>query len=228
MTMGALRKHMATGSDTTMRFREEKSSIGPVQPGDRVHGASLVGALLGTLCMALVVPAHALDAPRPSNGKSAPTKGLPMPPADSAKPRVLEWDDLIPFDQRDRPFSAPTRARPLFDDESGPPASQEGSSDVNAGLDGQWVKLPGFVVPLSVNANVVSDFLLVPYFGACVHMPPPPPNQIVYVAMSKPFRLHSMYAPVWVTGKLSTKSASAGLAEAAYSLAGVQIVNYEE
>lgn len=149
----ALRRHMATSSDTTMRFREEKSSIGPVRPGEPVRGVTLVGALLGALCMALVVPANALDAPRPSNGKPSLAKGLPMPPANSAKPRVLEWDDLIPLDQRDRPFPSPTRARPLFDDESGPPASQEGSSAVNVGLDEQWVKLPGFVVPLSVNGG---------------------------------------------------------------------------
>jgi hypothetical protein len=133
------------------------------------------------------------------------------------------------MEDRDKPYVPSRRARPLFDDESGPAAQQEGSAAVNKSLNNQQVKIPGFVVPLNTNENVlVTTFLLVPYFGACIHVPPPAPNQIVYVEMKKPFRLHSMYAPVWVTGKMSTQGASTGLTDTAYSLVGTKIENYEE
>jgi hypothetical protein len=89
--------------------------------------------------------------------------------------------------------------------------------------------LPGFIVPLAVDKQMrTSDFLLVPYFGACVHMPPPPPNQIVRVLMEKPLQLTSMYEPVWVIGTMSAQSASTELATAAYTLAGKSIEIYEE
>ncbi len=86
----ALRKHMATGSDTTMRFREEKSFLGPIRLCERMHGVTLAGALLGTLCMALIMPANALNAPWPSNGKPSLTRGCQChPPAGGRADREL-------------------------------------------------------------------------------------------------------------------------------------------
>ena len=64
-------------------------------------------------------------------------------------------------------------------------------------LNGQYVKLPGYVVPLESDAGgLLSEFLLVPYYGACIHVPPPPSNQIVYVRLNKPYLLKSMEDPV--------------------------------
>lgn len=48
---------------------------------------------------------------------------------------------------------------------------------------GEMVSIPGFMVPFEDSMTGVNEFLLVPYFGACIHTPPPPPNQIVYVRM---------------------------------------------
>lgn len=167
----------------------------------------------------------ALDAPKPDTPQSANASTG----NDPKQPRVLEWQDLIPQEERDRPFVGSSRTRPLFDDESGPAAFQEGSTAVNKALDGKQIKLPGFVVPLSVDKNrMISDFLLVPYFGACIHVPPPPPNQIVYVAMSKPMLLDSMFDPVWVTGRLTTRQASTGMASASYSLSATVVEKYQE
>jgi uncharacterized protein len=178
------------------------------------------GMLLGSLLLPCL--SQALDPPKPeSKAKSA--TGTP------AAPRELGWDDLLPESERLAPPANSQRIRPLFDDESGPAAEQEGSAQINSKLDGLTIRLPGFVVPLGVDKESrVSEFLLVPYFGACLHVPPPPPNQIVYVKMAQPMRLQSMYDPVWVIGKLSTQGVSSQLAHAAYSIAGVRAEKYED
>jgi uncharacterized protein len=183
------------------------------------------GLLLGALLPGL---SQALDPPKPeSRAKSAAGK--------PAAPRQLSWDDLLPESERLGPPMPSQRIQPLFDDETGPAALQEGSAQVNSELDGLTIKLPGFVVPIRFtrlsedsDAGVVSEFLLVPYFGACIHMPPPPPNQIVDVKMMPPVKMQSMYEPVWVTGKLSTRGMSSELAAAAYSIVGAKIENYED
>jgi uncharacterized protein len=72
-----------------------------------------------------------------------------------------------------------------------------------AALDGQRVRIPGYLLPLDYSGKEVSEFLLVPWVGACIHTPPPPPNQIVHVKADKPFLSSGAYAPVWVTGHLS-------------------------
>lgn len=184
-------------------------------------------ALLATAASLVAVYALALDPPKPASAKTAPPESITA--GQSGAPRTLSWEDLIPIEERSRLYIPSQRSRPLFDDESGPAASQEGSGAVNKSLDGLRVKLPGFIVPLTVDRQMrTSDFLLVPYFGACMHMPPPPPNQIVHVLMDKPLWLASMYEPVWVTGTLSARSASTELATAAYTLAGKSIEIYEE
>lgn len=82
---------------------------------------------------------------------------------------------------------------------------------VNAALEGQTVKLPGYMLPLDITGKKVSDFLLVPWVGACIHTPPPPPNQIVHVVSDTPFEMPGMFAPVWVTGRLSTGASKQSL-----------------
>lgn len=127
------------------------------------------------------------------------------------------------------PFFPQDQVRPLFDDESGPAATQSGSNTVNKSLDGQLVRIPGYVVPIEVvDRRLVKTFLLVPYFGACIHVPPPPPNQMVFVEAATAFPLSSMYDPVWVTGKVSTQGATTGLANTSYSLKSTSIEKYED
>lgn len=79
---------------------------------------------------------------------------------------------------------------------------QQGDA-LNAALDGQTVRLPGYVLPLEITGKKVTEFLLVPWVGACIHTPPPPPNQIVHVRADTPFEVTSLFAPVWVTGRLA-------------------------
>ncbi len=77
-------------------------------------------------------------------------------------------------------------------------------------LDGQLVRMPGYLLPLEVSSAKVTEFLLVPYVGACIHVPPPPPNQIIYVkaAQDNGYESKKIFEPVWVTGVISVKSMS--------------------
>ncbi len=74
-------------------------------------------------------------------------------------------------------------------------------------LDGQQVRLAGYLLPLEVTENRVLAFLLVPYVGACIHVPPPPPNQIVHVKSDrvKDLKRGGLFDPVWVTGQITAK-----------------------
>ena len=135
--------------------------------------------------------------------------------------RTLQWHDLLPENEIVPP--------PIVDHSSVPldGFSRPTQAPTVASLDGELVRLPGFVVPLDVTEGKVSSFLLVPYFGACIHQPPPPPNQIVHVSFAAPVEFESMYAPVWVTGRMRVETYSGFLAEAGYTLAGREVEPYE-
>lgn len=93
------------------------------------------------------------------------------------------------------------------------------SKNVVAGFDGQAIKLAGFVVPLEFDDDhVITEFFLVPFFGACVHVPAPPPNQIVFVKHEKGFKLDALYSPIWVSGILSASYIENDVASSAYTL----------
>ncbi len=87
----------------------------------------------------------------------------------------------------------------------------ERGEDVNTSLDGELVRLPGYALPLETMEQGVSEFLLVPFVGACIHVPPPPPNQIVLAQLESPYKVKDLYDPVIITGKLRASSASTEL-----------------
>jgi hypothetical protein len=82
---------------------------------------------------------------------------------------------------------------------------------VNAALDGQTIRLPGYLLPLEFTGKRVTEFLLVPWVGACIHTPPPPPNQIVHVKTTTPFEMAGVFQPIWVTGQLAAKPSTQSL-----------------
>jgi hypothetical protein len=106
---------------------------------------------------------------------------------------------------------------------SGPAASSGAPAPVVAALDGKRVRIGGYVVSLDFDATKVREFLLVPFVGACIHVPPPPANQIVYVKSEAGFEVTGMFDPVWVTGTLKATTAHTGLAEAGYSLVAEKV-----
>lgn len=70
-------------------------------------------------------------------------------------------------------------------------------------LNGKMVQIPGYVLPLESEGNKVTEFLLVPYVGACIHTPPPPSNQIVHVKSLDGIQVNGLFSAVWVTGQIS-------------------------
>lgn len=87
------------------------------------------------------------------------------------------------------------------------------ASRVVGELDGLAVKMPGYLLPLEFSDRKITEFLLVPWVGACIHTPPPPPNQIVHVVLEdgNGYESRSIYEPVWVAGELSTQATTQNL-----------------
>mgnify|MGYP001161175026 FL=1 len=86
-------------------------------------------------------------------------------------------------------------------------------------LEGTKVKITGFMVPLEVDYDqieTVSEFVLVPSAGMCIHVPPPPPNQMVLVQLEDPVKVRSMYQPIGISGKISIKSPNADAYDSVY------------
>lgn len=101
------------------------------------------------------------------------------------------------------------------------------ASDTLRKLDGKLVRVPGFVVPLDDATEDGAEFLLVPYYGACVHTPPPPPNQIVMVEMSgkKAIKLN-LFDAVWMSGTLKIASVESPYGTVGYTLQGLKVEPY--
>ncbi|MET3458643.1 MULTISPECIES: DUF3299 domain-containing protein [Pseudomonas] len=152
----------------------------------------------------------------------------------AAEPRDLAWSEMIP---PDAPPEVPNMT-PLHDlskmsdalaAESAPAAKQDlPNAPVVKELDGQKIRLPGYIVPLEVSEEGrTTDFLLVPYFGACIHVPPPPSNQIVHVKSEVGVKLDELYQPYWVEGPMQVKPSTSELADAGYQMEAEKIYVYE-
>lgn len=106
------------------------------------------------------------------------------------------------------------------------------SAPVNPDLNKKKIKLSGFVSPLEIDdkEGVVKEFLLVPYFGACIHVPPPPLNQTLLIkpAKDQQIKIEDAYEPIWVSGVIHAETTSTKLAEAGYKISDVKIEPYRE
>ena len=102
------------------------------------------------------------------------------------------------------------------------------STRVVAEFDGERIRLPGFIVPVEFGEEeqIITKFFLAPYFGACIHVPPPPPNQIIYAEFDQGFKLESLYDPFWLSSTLSTTMTENDIARSAYALKVEQVEPY--
>jgi hypothetical protein len=104
---------------------------------------------------------------------------------------------------------------------------------VNAALDGELVR---YLLSLEVSGKDITEFLLVPWVGACIHTPPPPPNQIVHVKADRPVGNVSLFMPIWVTGRTAATATRSNLClvdgsadiSAGYSLKATRVEPYKE
>jgi hypothetical protein len=93
----------------------------------------------------------------------------------------------------------------------------------------QRIRIPGFIVPLvSDEKQNISEFFIVPYFGACLHFPPPPPNQILHVKTDKKVRLNNLQDAFWFEGQIKIEITNNLLGKAAYSLRLEGISPYDD
>jgi len=135
----------------------------------------------------------------------------------------LKWRDLLPEDDRSLPGDL---AGILPHDESQMAARQPMSTGIRTDWNGQIVRLSGFIVPIDQQGTGVTAFILVPFVGACVHVPPPPANQLVFVTTETPYESSGLFEPVTVTGMFGTASTSTQLAEIGYALSADEIRAY--
>jgi uncharacterized protein len=205
--------------------------------------------LVGLLYAAFVIQRFSADSPDEQVnvvGPAMEASQLQSPGFLTASYPELLWIDLLPLEDYVALFEAPELDH-SFGEEDGPStllrnpgqSSLTGrrsrfeealvSTKVVSELDGNKVKLPGFVVPLAYDSQGrVTEFFLVPYFGACIHSPPPPPNQIVYVSYPAGLQLPSIYDPFHIFGTLETTLVENDMAIAAYTIKADYIVYYGE
>ena len=168
-------------------------------------------------------------------GTEEPRAPTSTPTGEQSGPATeLEWDALIPEEWQPDKIMARYNADELEDDD---PRAQTLMDELQAlwkeapvveDLNGTRVKLPGFVVPLETDGEIMAEFLLVPYYGACIHVPPPPANQTVHVLTRQGKEYQGeLFDTVWVTGTLRVESSSSDLAEAGYRLDATDIEPYE-
>jgi hypothetical protein len=183
----------------------------------------------------LALPAAPMLRAQPAG---VPTMEPPLagrPNAGAAGPaRTVTWEELVPKDWdpfkefKDLNFQ-------MLDD--GDPRAMEllrrmrkvwDEAPVNKSLAGQVIRLPGFIVPLEDSREGLKEFLLVPYFGACIHSPPPPANQIIHVTPVKPARGFRSMDAVWVSGPLALDRVDSHMGMAGYRIAATAVAPYRE
>jgi hypothetical protein len=167
---------------------------------------------IGVACWIASAPALAIHPPQ----EDAPPPIRAVPQAQ----RILsqDWAQLLPLSEREHFSLVPPP--PLHDYLSADAsATQSGSSQANNALEGTHIQLVGFVVPLALTpTGAVSEFFLVPYVGACIHVPPPAPNQMVYVKLSTPLSLQSLYQAYLMNGTMHARRRGSDLGTAVYSM----------
>lgn len=190
--------------------------------------------VLLALLIALPAPAKTPSKARAESAKAGASKSGNI---DSAY-KTIEWDELVPknwdpakpFRQLDLASMQDNDARAIRVLEL--MKKEWDNAPVEPALDGRKVRIPGFVVPIEEGGRAVTEFLLVPYFGACIHVPPPPANQIIHVVSAKPIpRLRVMDA-VWVAGELKlaryAQPTAMGMGASGYRINSVAVTPYKE
>ena len=135
----------------------------------------------------------------------------------------MEWLDLMPKDE----VEALKNAQGLAVDHNAK-GEQIGSFVTVPGVNNTKIRLAGYVVPVEqTDDGQMTEFFFVPYFGACIHVPPPPPNNIVYVKMAKPIPAADMFNAYWLEGTIKTERLSTDIAATAYVMTGDSLKLYE-
>jgi len=166
--------------------------------------------------------------------------------APSGSYTTIEWTDLMPSDDLEALMNPPEELQDIEDGSEADQISSQIQAAIAQASDSRYqqalastrirpefnnkaIRIPGFIVPLSFGENnSITEFFIVPFFGACIHVPPPPPNQIIFGKYPPGFKLDALYDPFWIEGTLSTELIENDMATAAYSIKIDQISDYTE
>lgn len=148
--------------------------------------------------------------------------------------KEVAWDALMPSDwdpmrvlkglNLDQLNDADPRAMEALDKLR----EEWNNAPANPTMNGARIRIAGFVVPLENQKNQISEFLLVPYFGACIHVPPPPANQLIHVFPAKPLKDIQTMQAVWVSGTVEALSADTAMGRAGYRMKAETVTPYKK
>lgn len=168
---------------------------------------------------------------------AGPLAAQPLPkPGTSGGYTELRWDDLVPKGWDPMQGLKDKGIGNLAALNDGDPKAMElmrqlreawDNAPAETQLDGTRIKLPGYLVPLEEGPAGHTEFLLVPYFGACIHTPPPPANQIVLVVPAKPAAGYRSMDTVWVSGTLKATRSNSPMGASGYRLEGALVERYK-
>ena len=151
--------------------------------------------------------------------------GLAIPKTGfAAAPRSITWDDLIPPGV---PYSEIIGEGELDEvNDTWNPIYDANATKLNKTLNGAYIRMPGFIIPLDFASRGVTSFLLVPYVGACIHVPPPPANQLVLVSSKVAWPSDQLWDPVWAHGTFNTAAVATELADVGYIIDPAELTPY--
>lgn len=179
------------------------------------------------LLCGVIITGYASESQAVTDRISAPT---------GEKYRTIEWTDLMPKDDLEAILNQPDYIDEIVDGSPEDQLSSRVKSAIAMASDSRYqqalestrvieefnnqpVRIAGFIVPLEFDGEqTITQFFFVPYFGACIHLPPPPPNQLIYVSYSQGLKLDALYDPFWITGVLKTSLVENDTATSAYSI----------
>ncbi len=150
-----------------------------------------------------------------------------------SKYKKVSWDDLIPKDWDPMASFKGINLSKLKDSD---PRAQEAlqklreswnNAPIADAMNGKPIRIPGFIVPLEEANHQITEFLLVPYFGGCIHVPPPPSNQIIHVFPPKPLKNLQMMDAVWVNGTLEVFPSDTNMGSAGYRMKADAVEPYK-
>lgn len=162
-----------------------------------------------------------------------------------AKFESIEWPQLMPAEDLDALMNPPDIISQIADGSEADSISSFGqqemedetakrfqealsSTKVVESFKNRAIKIPGYIVPLETDEEQkVTEFFIVPYFGACLHMPPPPPNQIIFANYGEGVVLSNLYDPFWFEGTLQIELNENAMGTSAYRLKLANVEPYE-
>lgn len=147
----------------------------------------------------------------------------------------IGWEDLMPEGEEERLAQMYQSQMAMLYGGAGVAEGSAADAMIQIGtfntvpeLNEKKIRLPGYTVPFEYDSKAeISEFLLVPYFGACLHAPPPPPNQTIFVMTDEPIKLKDLAQAVWIEGTMYTQTQESELADAAYTIKLTNVETYE-